>query len=208
MGRNIIVVLVSMLLAGCHTRQESAQLVVNYEVVDTLLDIPATVMRQSALHYDNQISEWSYDGQPYSGYAETYYEDGSLKERIGILHGRKQNQAEQWCPDGRQRAVATYHKGRLHGEKRVWASDAGHALIAHLRYKDGKAHGAQTKWYPTGEVFKKLNLNMGKEEGLQQAFRKNGDLYANYEAKEGRVFGLKKAALCYGLEDERLKNEK
>lgn len=43
---------------------------------------------------------------------------------------------------------------------------------------------------------------MGKEEGLQQAFRENGVLFANYEAKDGRVFGLKKAKLCFGLEDE------
>jgi antitoxin component YwqK of YwqJK toxin-antitoxin module len=72
----------------------------------------------------------------------------------------------------------------------------------------GKAHGEQKQWYPTGELYKKLNMNMGKEEGIQQAFRKNGDLYANYEAKEGRIFGLKKAALCYGLEDENIKYEK
>ena len=48
---------------------------------------------------------------------------------------------------------------------------------------------------------------MGKEEGIQQAFRKNGDLFANYEAREGRIFGLKKAALCFGLEDEKIQNE-
>ena len=47
---------------------------------------------------------------------------------------------------------------------------------------------------------------MGKEEGIQQAFRKNGDLYANYEAKNGRIFGLKKASLCFGLENQKIKN--
>lgn len=49
---------------------------------------------------------------------------------------------------------------------------------------------------------------MGREEGLQQAFRRNGYLYANYEARNGRIFGLKKAALCYGLEDENIQYEK
>lgn len=48
---------------------------------------------------------------------------------------------------------------------------------------------------------------MGMEEGIQQTFRKNGALYANYEAKEGRIFGLKKAALCYGLEDQSIQYE-
>ena len=71
----------------------------------------------------------------------------------------------------------------------------------------GKAHGTQTQWYATGELYKKLNLNMGKEDGMQQAFRKNGVLYANYEAKSGRGFGLRKSALCYGLEEEKINYE-
>ena len=45
-------------------------------------------------------------------------------------------------------------------------------------------------------------MNMGKEEGIQKAFRENGDLFANYEAKGGRNYGLKRAFLCVGLEDE------
>ena len=46
---------------------------------------------------------------------------------------------------------------------------------------------------------------MGKEKGIQRAYRKNGALYANYEAKNGRIFGLKKASLCFGLEDQQIK---
>ncbi len=36
------------------------------------------------------------------------------------------------------------------------------------------------------------------------AFRKNGVLFTNYEARNGSVFGLKKAALCFGLADENI----
>ena len=59
-----------------------------------------------------------------------------------------------------------------------------------------------------GRALQKAELKNGKEEGMQQAFRKNGVAYANYEAREGRIFGLKKTALCYGLEDENLKSKK
>ena len=47
---------------------------------------------------------------------------------------------------------------------------------------------------------------MGREEGIQQAYRKNGALYANYEAKKGRIFGLKKASLCFELEGQKIKD--
>lgn len=168
----------------------------------TLLEIPQVIVDHSALSYDNKTSLWSLGDQLYSGYAVDYYQDSTLREKIGILDGRRQHQTIQWYPDGNYKLKANYHKGKLHGEKKVWSSESGHVLVSHLNYKAGKAHGEQKKWYPSGELFKKLHLNMGREEGIQQAYRKNGALYANYEAKEGRIFGLKKAALCFGLEEE------
>jgi len=134
-------------------------------------------------------------------------QNNSLIEKTGILNGKKQNKATWWYPDGHIKELANYDKGKLHGEKKRWSSDTSHILIAQLNYHLGKAHGVQKLWYPTGEFYKHLNLNKGKEEGIQQAYRKNGDLYANYEAKNGRIFGLRKAALCYGLEDEKVQYE-
>lgn len=174
---------------------------------DSFLEIPETLMTKSALKYKPEISLWTLNGLPFSGFAVTYYPDGSLKEKFGILEGKKQNEAMQWYPDGHFQNVTTYHKGKMHGEKKTWSADSVHVLIAHFNFHTGKAHGEQTKWYPTGELFKKLNLNKGREEGIQQAFRKNGTLFANYEARDGRIFGLKKAALCYGLEDEQMNSK-
>ena len=42
----------------------------------------------------------------------------------------------------------------------------------------------------------------GKEEGLQKAWLPNGTLYVNYEAKNGRIFGMLRANSCYKLENE------
>ncbi len=176
--------------------------------VDIFLEVPEKRVIKSALEYNHNTSLWTLNDLPYSGFAISYYPDRNLMEKFGILDGKKQNVAIQWYPDGHFKNVANYHKGKLHGEKKIWSADSVHVLIAHLNYHTGKAHGEQKKWYPTGELFKKLNLNRGKEEGIQQAFRKNGALFANYEAREGRVFGLKKAALCFGLEDGRIKRKK
>lgn len=171
------------------------------------LEVPETIAAKSALLYNHEISLWTLKDLPYSGFAVTYYADGSLMEKFGILEGKKQNESIQWYPDGHLKNVTTYHKGKMHGEKKIWSTDSIHVLIAHFNFDTGKAHGEQTKWYPTGELFKKLNLNKGREEGIQQAFRKNGALFANYEARAGRIFGLKKAALCFGLEDEQLNSK-
>lgn len=202
-----IIFLLSVLIISCAEKKKTKILHISNSN-DTLVEIPNITVDKSLLYYNNKTSLWVLDDQPYSGYSISFYQDSTLKEKIGILNGKKQNQAIRWYADGHFQEVTNYHKGKLHGERKKWSSDTNHILIAHLDFHLGKAHGEQKQWYPTGEFYKKLNLNMGREEGIQQAFRKNGDLYANYEAKNGRIFGLKKASLCYGLEDENMKYEK
>ncbi|WP_299246430.1 toxin-antitoxin system YwqK family antitoxin [uncultured Aquimarina sp.] len=196
---------VCVLLISCSEQKEKP--LIN-DTANPFLEIPETIVEKSALHYDRKTSVWTLNGQPYSGFAVSYYPDTNLKEKFGILHGKKQNKFMQWYPDGHLKNSTSYHKGKLQGEKKIWASDSAHILIAQFNYHKGKPHGEQKKWYPTGELFKKLNMNEGKEEGIQQAFRKNGALYANYEARNGRIFGLKKAALCYSLKDEKVRYKK
>lgn len=204
MKANLLITLIlGVFLISCSTKQEQKGLPFSNLEVDSL-EIPNRTVDQSKLVYNPKNSLWTLDDELYSGFFVNYYRDSLKKEKGGILNGKKQNEFIQWFSDGHYKQIAHYHKGKLHGEKKIWNSDSTHVLIAHLNYHSGKAHGLQKKWYPTGELFKVLNLRMGKEEGIQQAFRKNGDLYANYEAKEGRIFGLKKASLCYGLEDEKI----
>ncbi len=195
----------SFLCVACSEQKEkTAQSTISENVVE----VPETIVSKSTIKYNHKISLWTLNDLPFSGFAVSYYQDSTLKEKFGILNGRKQNEAIQWFPDGHFKNVTNYYKGRLHGQKKLWSAGSPHVLLAEFNYNKGKAHGKQTKWYPTGELYKKLNLNRGKEEGVQQAFRKNGALYANYEAREGRIFGLKKGALCYGLNDEEVKYRK
>lgn len=177
--------------------------------IDLSIKIPETnIVLKSALQFDQKSATWSLDSLPYSGFVVTYHPNKTLKEKFGVLKGKKHDKFIQWYTDGHYKNSTDYHMGKVHGEKKLWSDDSTHVLIAHFKYQNGKPHGLQKKWYATGELFKKINLNNGKEEGIQQAFRKNGDLYSNYEAKEGRIFGLKKAALCYTLEDENIKKKK
>ena len=208
MNRNLLKVLILGMLLGSCTEKASTKISSTKNSATTLLNIPNKIVHKSELFYDTKKSIWTLKNQLYSGYAVTYYADSTLKEKFGILKGRKQHQAIHWYADGHYKHLTNYHNGKPHGDKKTWSTDSLHTLLVHLKYNNGKLHGKQIKWYPTGELFKKLNLNMGKEEGIQQAFRKNGALYANYEAREGRIFGLKKAKLCYSLEDENVQYKK
>lgn len=198
----MIALILGLLTMNC-TSSEDVKKAPHPEPI-TPLDIPPIEIEKSKLHYNPKNSLWTLDGKRFSGYAISTYPDRTLKQKIGMLDGRKQNQASDYYPDGQPRLLAHYHKGKLHGEKKAWLSDSAHTLISHLNYRLGKLHGEQKKWYDTGEIFKILHLNMGKEEGIQRAFRKNGALFANYEARDGRIFGLKRASLCYELDEEEI----
>lgn len=203
MNVRLIFVLLSLFLSSC-IEQSTKEIAAPLEEKLPVLEIPEQTIDKAKLKYNNKVSLWTLDGELFSGYALSYAPDSTLIQKIGILDGRKQSQTTDWYPDGRIKHTANYHKGYLHGEKKNWSSDSSHILLSYLNYHSGKLHGVQKKWYPTGELFKVLHLNMGREEGLQKAYRKNGVLFANYEAREGRTFGLKKAALCFGLEDEKI----
>lgn len=208
MNSNFLAVLMlAVFLIGCSENKKPINVSLE-KPADSVFNIPNRTVKKTDLSYKNDRSKWYLDGQLYSGWAIHLYDDSTVQEKFGILNGRKQNQAIQWYPDGHYRIVSNYHLGKLQGEKKMWAPDSAHTLLSQLSYASGKLHGEQRKWYPTGELYKILHLNMGKEEGLQRAFRTNGVLFANYEAKNGRIFGLKKANLCYSLEDESIYKEK
>lgn len=207
MSRNLLFVfLVVISLFSCN--HKNSKITTETILEDTFRKIPDTLVHKSALFYDTKTSLWSLNKKSFSGYAVSFYSDNSLKEKIGILNGKKHNLTIEWYADGHYKHLTNYQNGKAHGDKKTWSPDSLHILVAHFKYVFGKPHGEQKKWYATGELFKKMNLNMGKEEGIQQAYRPNGALYTNYEAKEGRIFGLKKTALCYSLEDENIKHEK
>lgn len=168
------------------------------------IEIPLNIQNISSLQYQNSTSEWFYNGDLFSGFIVDYYENNALKLKMSIYQGKRHNKTEKWFPNGELMEVSYYDNGKLNGEKKVWAQNNEHTLISQFNFRSGKAHGEQRNWYSSGEVYKIMNYDQGIESGIQKAYRKNGALYANYEARNGRIYGLKKSKLCYGLEDEKI----
>jgi antitoxin component YwqK of YwqJK toxin-antitoxin module len=204
MKKAIFILIICISFSNCSREKKNNSNIASREENITSLKIQDTLVDINSLVYHRESSVWKTNNKIYSGYVVTTFENDSLKRKFGILNGKKQNADITWFQNGKIKSKANYHKGKLHGKKQVWSQDSLYTLIAEYNYHLGKVHGKQTKWYSTGELFQITNLQMGKEEGIQQAYRKNGALYANYEAKNGRIFGLKKASLCFGLKDQKI----
>ena len=203
MSRLFILLILCISLSDC-TNESKGKTLDESKVDINELKIPLDSVDIGQVYYNKNTSEWKFGEKAFSGFVTSRYPDESLKSVFGVLEGKKQNSAADYYPDGSLKFSTDYYNGRIHGEKKSWSNNTPRMLISSLNYFQGKPHGEQKQWYPTGEIFKIMNLDMGKESGMQQAFRKNGDLFANYEARNGRIFGLKKTALCFGLDDENI----
>ena len=164
--------------------------------------VPDVNIPKAWLKLDQNDGKWYYKGQAYNGYAFVCHGNGAFRELTGYINGKRQGPAFKWFEDGSLSSQKNYNANRLEGIAKTWWPNGVQSTAS--KYQNRQRHGTQIKWYANGQMAQRRSFNRGKEEGLQQAWLPTGKLYANYEAKNGRIFGLKKASLCYGLEDEKI----
>lgn len=151
----------------------------------------------------NQVKAiWYYKEKPFNGYAVKYYPNDSLAEKTGFYNGKREGVSKQWSESGQLRLERNFKNNRFEGPYRAWWENG--ILAEEATYIKGILQGVQKKWYPTGVLAKVRNIVNSRENGKQKAWLANGKLYVNYEAKNGRIFGLKRANSCYKLEDEKV----
>lgn len=78
-------------------------------------------------------------------------------------------------------------------ERRFWPNGA---LRLEVAYRHDVYAGEYRSWYPSGRPYERRHYVAGREEGLQQAWTEEGELYLNYEVRDGRRFGFVNAAPC------------
>ena len=195
------IVLFSFLMA-CQVRDTEPQSI----SIQEPKEIPIQEYDWNQVYFDNQTSLWylKSDSALLSGWIVKKQSNDSIELKFCLFKGEKDGILEAFYLNGQLKYLEHYRNNKLHGEVKRWTLENGYQLQAQLKYQDGKLHGEQKKWFPTGELHKLMHMKEGKEDGLQQAFRKNGVLYANYEARNGRTFGMKRSNLCYELDNEQV----
>ena len=168
-------------------------------------NIPETYVLRDQLELAPLEGKWYLGEHPFSGYAVRCDATGNMVEQVGFLHGKKNGKAQFWYPDGSLMKTASYRDNKLHGEMIGYYPNGN--LRSEGMYVEGTPEGIHIKWYEDGQMARKRTLEKGQESGLQQAWNPNGSLYANYQAKDGRIFGLKRNNSCYALQNEKVQFE-
>jgi len=178
----------------CKTDTSNALTEENNIIIDT-----TKVLKEKLVLHPTE-GKWYYHDQPYSGYSLKFHFNDTLSEKIGYYMGKREDIAKKWSENGTLRIESYYKQNRLEGVYKTWWENG--VLASQSYYKNGVKHGLVKEWYTTGQLAKERRLIDGKEEGLQKAWLENGKLYINYEAKNGRIFGMRRANSCYQLENE------
>jgi antitoxin component YwqK of YwqJK toxin-antitoxin module len=185
---NRIVIAVYLLMAFCCP-----------SALDKEIKIKDTEVLKESLVLRPVEGKWYYHDEPFSGFA-TIYNNAQKIEKTGYFKGKREGISQKWYDNGTLKSQTYYKANNKEGTEKTW-SIYGHQ-VSESNFVDGIANGEQLKWHSNGLLAQKQNIIDGKESGQQQAWLTNGKIYVNYEAKNGRIFGLKKANLCYELDNE------
>jgi len=169
------------------------------EQISSKSTIPEVWVEKEKLKLNTLEGRWYFNTEAFSGFAITRFKTGQLAEKIGYTNGKKEGAALKWNKEGVLTSEKFYNENRLEGTAKTWWPNGN--LSSESNYSNRVRHGIQKRWYPNGQLAQLRNFSFGKEEGIQQAWLKTGKLYANYEAKNDRFFGMKRSNLCYQLKD-------
>jgi antitoxin component YwqK of YwqJK toxin-antitoxin module len=192
--------LVLLFGVSCQETQEDTAQAASLAMVEEAVVIDSVEVLKSDLKLNQVEGIWYYKNEPYSGYALRFYSNDTLAESLGFNEGKREGVARTWSEQGVLRTQSYYKHNRLEGVYESWWENGN--LAAQTNYEKGVKQGVEKEWYQSGERSKIRQLLDGKEDGMQKAWLPNGKLYVNYEAKNGRIFGMRRANSCYTLKDE------
>lgn len=195
--------LVLLLSLGCTEKKEAIVETIAFEPVD-VSQIPTDTVQalDAGLQLVNGV--YYYPTKPFSGYIKEVYPDNAVKSVGSYYLGMQHGVTKTFYPDGSLRDVRSYKENIGYGQHYGYWTNG--KMKFDFIYLFDKREGIQKQWYESGTPYAFLNYKDDREDGLQQAWRENGKPYINYEVKDGFRYGLQKSALCYTLEDEKVKS--
>ncbi|CAH8290679.1 MORN repeat protein [Mariniflexile fucanivorans] len=201
MIKPFLIVLFALIFSGCHQQPEKMAHAENTRISqETPNVIDNVLVAKNALYLNQKQGTWYYNKKPFNGFSVKFYPNGVLEEQLGFYKGKREGVAKRWSDNGVLRVESFYNQNKLVGIYKSWWENG---LVAEeSTYVNGFKQGIERQWHDNGTLSKLRHMVDGEESGMQQAWLKNGTLYINYEAKNGRIFGLLKSNLCYQLENE------
>jgi antitoxin component YwqK of YwqJK toxin-antitoxin module len=157
-------------------------------------EIPATYVNADNNKFRQRQGVLYLDHQPFSGHQYLLYENGDTAFVLPFSQGREYGIARQWYPNRQLKEVRVYENGKKSGKHTGWWENGRLKFI--YQFKKDVFDGPLKEWHANGQPFRSMNYIEGQESGLQQIHLADGSLYANYEVRNGRNYGLTGTRHC------------
>jgi len=199
--KRFFIISFAVIFSGCNHKPGTIGNVENTQVlVEKAIVVDDVLIAKSELYLNQNQGIWYYNNKPFNGYSVKFYPNGILEEKLGYYYGKREGVARRWSENGVLRVESFYNQNKMVGVYKSWWENG--VLSEESTYVNGTKQGVEKQWHSNGKLAKLRHIVEGNESGMQQAWLKNGTLYINYEAKNGRVFGLLRSNLCYQLKNE------
>ena len=148
---------VALLMVGCgesSNPSESAEMndtAPKKEVIETAVDLSKLQDRNGVWFLPNEVT-------PFTGLAQSFYENGQKKLEFNYKDGKKDGLQTKWWENGQKGSEENYKDGKLNGLEARWYDNGQKKLEAN--YKDGKLMSSEV-WKPNGEKCPESNVKNG-----------------------------------------------
>ena len=112
------------------------------------------------LEYRNGVKYLPNEKTPFTGKAESFYENGQKKGEVNFKDGKEDGLFRWWGENGQKEAEGTYKEGKEDGSATYWGENG--QKEAEGTYKEGKEDGLWTFWYENGQKKWEWNYKDGK----------------------------------------------
>lgn len=161
--------------------------------------IPAVFVSTAAPGWHRQDGRIWLTDTLFSGWQYSLYSTGDTAFVGAFRDGKAQGIHRRWYANGQPQELRQYDNGWQEGQQHGWYESGKPAFVLHFRHDVYEGHVRE--WYPNGQLARDGHYHDGHENGAQRLWYATGTLQANYEARNGRHYGLTGVKNCVNVWD-------
>ena len=128
-----------------------------------------------------------HNGFLFSGSKFKLYPNRDTAFLYSYLNGKQEGLQYEWYPAKKTKQKRNFINGWQEGEQSGWYENGKTSFIYH--FKNDVYDGNLKEWYEEGKLFRDCNYSNGQEAGKQLFLNLDGSIKANYEVRNGKIYG-------------------
>ena len=168
-----------------------------------LIKVPNIYFNDNDGKYTHENGIFLRNGKSYSGNLVMLYSEYDTAGIIPFYNGLEEGWSRKYYTHKKTAEERLYHLGRKEGTHIGWWENGQLKFI--YQFKNDNHEGKAQTWYPGGQLATDNFYEKGYETGLQRSWYPDGVLRANYDARNGRQYGLTGVKNCESVFDSTTK---